>query len=95
MTKKERDTRFRKLSDLGCSVCRMPAEIHHLSGYEFGSGMGLKAPDKFTIPLCPNHHRGYEGFHTIGKLTWEEKFGTQKYHLTTVNEKLASMEAIK
>lgn len=40
----------------GCLICRQPAQAHHLlrSGRK---GMGMKAPDDHSIPLCPGHHR--------------------------------------
>ena len=38
--------------------------------------MGMK--DKDMIPLCYIHHQGKLGIHTIGKKTWEERYGTQR-----------------
>ncbi len=87
--------RFSMLSELGCIICLQPAEIHHLKGIEFGSGIGIKAPHKFTIPLCPNHHRGADGFHVIGKKTWEARFSTQKHLLTITNDKIKMLECLK
>lgn len=40
-----------------CLICRRPAEPHHLRGLRYGSGTGLKAPDEWAVPLCPDHHR--------------------------------------
>ena len=63
-----------RVADLGCIICRRPAEIHHLRA---GMGMGQRSAD--VIPLCPEHHRtGGHGvaFHA-GRKTWETQFGTE------------------
>ncbi len=70
-----------QMSEYGCVVCRwhenvddLPqANLHHIRD---GTGLGLK--DKSIIPLCHYHHQGAEGVHTIGKKTWENKYGTQR-----------------
>ena len=87
-------TRFANISELGCIICSQPCEIHHCKGHIFGSGTGLKSEDKFTIGLCPDHHRGANGFHQIGKKTWEEKYGTQSDLLAATNNILEAMELI-
>ena len=53
-----------RVKALGCIVCRhqglgfVPAEAHHIKRNADGSrmGMGQKAGDHETIPLCPRHH---------------------------------------
>lgn len=49
---------------LPCCIChREPAgEAHHLLRVE-GRGMGLKAADRWTVPLCREHH---ETLHRFG-----------------------------
>lgn len=84
MKPKERKARFNALSQYGCCVCRRPAEIHHLLGIKY-SGMGQKAKDEITIPLCVDHHRGEQGIHQIGQRTWESAYGEQEFHLERVN----------
>ena len=86
--------RFDGINQMGCVICSMPCEIHHLKGHEFGTGMSLKAGDRFTIGLCTNHHRGLQGFHSIGKRTWEEMFETQQYYLDVVDAYLELLEQI-
>lgn len=85
MKPKERKKRFNALSKYGCCVCRRPAEIHHLIGSKY-RGLSQKADDEYTIPLCPNHHRGQEGIHQIGQQEWESTYGTQEWHLEFVNK---------
>lgn len=65
---------------LPCSTCAAegPSECHHIRD---GMGIGMKASDKETIPLCYRCHRGEYGFHTLGKRRWEQTFGTQREHL--------------
>lgn len=62
---------------LGCIVCEMPPEVHHM---RTGQGKGQRADDKHILPLCPTHHRtGGHGvaFHA-GKKTWQELYGTEE-----------------
>lgn len=53
-----------------CLVCKRPAEPHHLRGLRYGTGTGVKAPDEWAIPLCPEHHRE---LHDHGVKTFCEK----------------------
>jgi hypothetical protein len=48
---------------LGCCICSGSASAHHI---RTGQGMGQKASDYETIPLCHYHHQGSEGIHTLG-----------------------------
>ena len=95
---KEIEERFERISELGCVAqvvfeervytCGQPAEVHHCKGYEFSNAGAKKADHKESIGLCYNHHRGAEGFHTIGKETWEAKYGKQIDLLEKTNEEL-------
>jgi hypothetical protein len=87
--------RMRKLTGLGCIVCRIekrvvtPPEIHHLRD---GRGVGSAKNHDKTIPLCPIHHRiGRYGiaFHA-GQQEWEKRHGRETWLLATVNELLDS-----
>ena len=90
-----RDERFEFLSTLGCVACyvdgyyRTPAVIHHLTGTAH-RGMGQKAPDEKTIPLCPAHHRKVhedaQGF--------VERYGLQGRLLEIVDDLMAHPEHI-
>lgn len=74
-----------KVAAIGCIICRMPAEIHHV---RTGMGMGQRNTNFNVIPLCHKHHR--TGGHGValhaGKKTFEAKFGTEKELLEKVNE---------
>ena len=90
LSEKERRERFDALSELGCAICGMPPQIHHLIGTKW-RGMGQKSDDRNTIPLCLHHHTGAEGVHTIGKKTWEAKYGTQEELLEQTEAKLCTL----
>jgi len=63
------------VAKLPCVVCgSKPVECHHI---RTGQGLGRKAADEECLSLCINHHRGPEGFHTLGKRAWEAKYGMQ------------------
>jgi hypothetical protein len=70
---------YRRVAELGCIICRAPAEIHHLTGPQH-RGMGQKADFTKTIPLCHRHHRtGGPGVAIhAGKKTWEALHGTEE-----------------
>lgn len=56
-----------------CCICgAIAADAHHLIGYGQG-GMGTKAHDLFTIPLCRVHH---DELHRDPK-EWEKEHGSQ------------------
>ena len=65
-----------KVAEIGCIICKMPAEIHHL---RHGMGMGQRNNYLNAIPLCHKHHR--TGGHGValhaGQKTFEENFGTE------------------
>ena len=65
-----------RVAELGCTICKRPAEIHHI-----GNGtMGKRASNFEVIPLCSEHHR--TGGHGVavhaGRKTWEAIYGTER-----------------
>jgi len=81
---------YRKVSELGCIICSMPAEIHHLTG----AGMGLKSKDDEIMPLCPNHHRLGSFGNAVhnGTQTFEDRYGTQRELIELTKLKLKQEE---
>lgn len=65
---------LQKVRELGCIICKSPASAHHIRN---GQGMGQKASDYETIPLCHYHHQGKEGIHVCGTKVWQMRFGTE------------------
>lgn len=50
-----------RVAKLPCVVCgRHGVHVHHL---RFGAGMGQRASDFLTVPLCPECHTGDGGIH--------------------------------
>ena len=80
---------YARVVEIGCSICQMPAEIHHLLMHK---GMGSKSSNRAVSPLCPDHHRRGEGdklaIHA-GVETWKDRYGTELDHLARVRELLA------
>jgi hypothetical protein len=85
-TKAERE-HYSRVIELGCVICRMPAEIHHLLT---GKGMAQKSANNRVIPLCPTHHRNGSTGVAIhaGIKTWEAKHGTEEHFLKLVQDAL-------
>lgn len=85
-----------KVAMMKCFACRIEKpkwpnipgrlEIHHKTG----CGLGKKASDLLTIPLCNYHHqKGQRGFAIHrGVFVWEEKFGRQEDLILEIHEKL-------
>jgi len=86
-----KQSRFSRLAEMGCILCRVlgmpgtPAEIHHLRS---GAGMGQRAPDHRTIPLCPEHHRGNSGLHGLGTREFARVYGLDEEALLERVEEL-------
>lgn len=76
-----------KVAELGCVVCGWTAEVHHITS---GVGMGQRASNYETIPLCPTHHRngGLGVAIHAGKKTWESKHGRELDHLAETKRRL-------
>lgn len=73
-----------QVAALGCLLCRRlgyhgtPAEVHHI---RTGTGVGRRAADTETIPLCPEHHRGATGLHGMGRKAFERAYGVTELEL--------------
>jgi hypothetical protein len=72
-TKSEKE-KYRKIAELGCSLCRhqgsegTPAELHHIRR----TGRRSDAP---VIPLCPYHHRWPNtSIHGMGRRRFEAEY---------------------
>lgn len=69
-----------RVASLGCAICSLqgmgyvPAEAHHI-------GDTSDRDDFLTIPLCPTHHRGSQGFHHLGERRWNATFKTNEQKL--------------
>ena len=67
--------RLAAIRKLPCVVCgRSPVDAAHSNQSNHGKGMGLKACDAKTIPLCRNHHVEYDQFQKMNRSQLVEWF---------------------
>lgn len=60
--------RLAEIRKLPCVVCgRSPVDAAHSNQSSHGKGMGLKACDSKTIPLCRNHHQEFDQFKKMNR----------------------------
>ena len=76
MATKNEKNYMARVARLGCIVCETvlrvensPAVIHHIRR----AGVRATSP---IIPLCPEHHRGNNGIHGMGRKAFERKWNT-------------------
>ena len=76
MATKDEKNYMARVARLGCILCSTvlgyegsPAEIHHIRR----AGVRATSP---IIPLCPEHHRGNNGIHGMGRKAFERKWQT-------------------
>lgn len=73
-----------------CCCCEKPADDpHHIIGHNMG-GMGTKAHDLFTIPLCRGCHNELHA----DRNAWEQKHGSQIDHLFKFLNRALAIRAI-
>lgn len=75
---------------LECSVSgQSQVSAHHIR--PTGTGMGMKSPDYWAIPLHFFFHQGPQGIHTIGTRAWESLYGSQIDHARKTQALLADL----
>lgn len=70
---------------LPCAVCSKapPSECHHVKAAG-GGGMGMKVSDRWTIPLCNEHHiHGIEKAGSRNEVSWFQKRGVDALTLAS------------
>lgn len=71
---------LKRVAALPCVLCsslglgQSPAEVHHLFDTASRS-------DYLTVPLCPAHHRGPNGFHGLGARAFERRYNVTETKL--------------
>ncbi len=70
-----------RIHDLPCMICLLwigvrntQVEAHHI-------GDSSERSDWLTIPLCPDHHRGPNGFHGAGERAFNRMYKTNELQL--------------
>lgn len=60
--------RLAEIRKLPCVVCgRSPVDAAHSNQSAHNKGLGIKASDDFTIPLCRQHHIEYDQFQKMNR----------------------------
>jgi len=82
MATKNEKKKYRKIAELGCSLCRhqgfegTPAELHHIRR---GNIPRSQAP---VIPLCIYHHRGSNtSIYGMGRKRFEREYAISEEQL--------------
>ena len=65
---------MQRIANMGCLVCGMPAEVHHVK-----DGAGGKRDHRYIAPLCPRHHRitvdSKVSYEALGRAAFDEMLG--------------------
>ena len=81
-----------RVAKVPCVLCarlglgESPAIVHHM---KFGTGASDRARDVLTIALCPEHHTGASGVHTL-----KEKGLRLRYNCTELDLLADTLEAL-
>ncbi|MEG0131998.1 MAG: DUF968 domain-containing protein [Acinetobacter sp.] len=60
--------RLNQVRSLPCVKCGNPeSQAAHSNFAEHGKGRGIKASDKFTIPLCIDCHQWLDQYHSMSR----------------------------
>ena len=83
--------RLKQIRTLRCCSCwRVPSQAAHSNFSEHGKGMGIKAGDEYTIPLCAECHRKFDTY-SMGMDREQSKEWFEKV-LKYVNEVLSGKD---
>ena len=67
--------RLEAIRKLPCIKCgQSPSQAAHSNFGEHGKGKGIKADDKYTIPLCHSCHGDFDQYKTMGREESKEWF---------------------
>ena len=82
--------RLAAIRKLPCVVCgRSPVDAAHSNQSSHGKGMGLKACDTKTIPLCRSHHVEYDQFQKMNRsqsVDWFAKMIEKTERMLSIND---------
>ena len=67
--------RLNEIRKLPCVRCgQSPSQAAHSNFGEHGKGKGIKADDRYTIPLCHSCHSDFDQYKTMGREESKEWF---------------------
>lgn len=73
MTTKAEKQHLDQVAQIPCIVCgNWPVHVHHAE-----TGFGGQRDHMKVLPLCPNHHTGVQGIHTLGRKKWQARYGDE------------------
>ena len=87
-TKGERE-HMSKVASLGCLVCQMPTQLHHIR--PIGLGIGMRSSHYQVVPLCREHHTGQFSIHNC-KQEFEAMYGTEHEMLQKTLKEIENIE---
>lgn len=69
MTNKRDNNRLKLIRNLPCVSCghKAPSQACHSNFQEHGKGMGTKADDYYTIPLCHQCHISFDQYIDVNR----------------------------
>ena len=82
-----------KVAQVPCVLCdymglgETPAQVHHM---KLGTGASDRSSPFLTLALCPEHHTGASGVHTL-----KEKGLRLRYNLSEIDLLARTIEAIE
>lgn len=76
MNCKRDSKRLALIRQLPCVRCASPApsQACHSNFQEHGKGMGTKANDRYTIPLCDKCHKDFDHYAGLRRAEAKERF---------------------
>lgn len=67
--------RLNEIRALPCVRCgQSPSQAAHSNSGKHGKGKGIKADDKYTIPLCHSCHQWFDQYRGMGLVESKEWF---------------------
>ena len=82
--------RLAAIRKLPCVVCgSSPVDAAHSNQSAHNKGLGIKASDEFTIPLCRNHHVEYDQFQKMNRsesVEWFAKMLEKTERMLSIND---------
>lgn len=82
--------RLAAIRKLPCVVCgRSPVDAAHSNQSAHNKGLGIKASDEFTIPLCRQHHIEYDQFQKMNRsqsVEWFAKMLEKTERMLNLND---------
>lgn len=80
---KRNNHRLKKIRNLPCVRCgyKAPSQACHSNFQEHGKGMGTKANDYYTIPMCYRCHQAFDSYKDIDRARAKVEF--ERWHAIT------------